>query len=111
MAREDVFKVLLDDLKRGGFLYEVRHLNFIEERSRPLLKALSDYRPRNDREFIRFVKSFWNIPSLMIAWEERCMAQGANERSYAEVRSKLIELIGGIIDSYEHGLYAESLNV
>ena len=101
MGQEDIFEVSVNEWKPGGFFYGVRHLDFIEERGQRLLEALSGYEPRTDHEFIRFVKEFWRIPAFMIAWEERCVSQGANERRYIEVRSMFSDLIGGIINGYE----------
>ena len=96
-----ILALVSDELKDGGFFYDVRHLNFAPEKGREIAKRFAEVNLTSDADFIAFTKAVWRLPNLLTAWEDRCIQCGADPRQYVEVRSLMTDAISRAIQDYE----------
>ena len=90
----------------NGFFYQARKMTFDESAADRLLNILQqiDTQSCSAVQRKRLVKSIWNLPYFALAYRERCLETGTDERRYDEFRIALDRLVDKKLDELLDGL-------
>lgn len=86
-------QIFSEEFEKDGFFYQARIMNFVEIAGERVVEKLRAIDPAtlDAAEWERLASVVWKLPFMTLAYEERCVSNGADEESYKNIVMRIYE--------------------